>query len=434
MMKRISNIAQKTPLLIACGLVIWTVQAQAETAPADRSPEDSSNELADQAVKRNPSIAAIKSRVRALEQRIRKAGAWLDPMVAVEYSNVPIDSWALGDHPMSGLQIKLQQTFYFPGKVGLREEVARGEVQKERLLLEERKVQLRAAVKRAYYSLALVRQLKKVTQSHIKLIAQFIDVVRVKYEVGKVGQHDLLRLTVLENKLEDDLKSFDRDDRALTATINATLHRADSTAVKTPERMTEADVRRTLEQLTAEAKRSRPLLRWYLEQAKTHHVAARQAAREGYPDLTAWIGYRVRTEAGADPGTDFFSAGISVPIPFSYSSRWGSQDREHKARARSAEQQREAELDRIRGGLGERIAAWKRAAQEARTYRDKLMPQAHRTLDSTFAAYQVDRADFASLFQAEIQLLEFERTIRRAEAKAALSRVEVEALTGKQIR
>jgi outer membrane protein TolC len=123
-----------------------------------------------------------------------------------------------------------------------------------------------------------------------------------------------------------------------------------------------------------------------------------------------------------------------VPIPLSYNSRWGSLKRENKARARAAEQQREAELDRIRAGLGERIAAWKRASQEAKTYRKKLMPQAHRTLDATFAAYQVDRADFASLFQAEIQLLDFERTIRRAEAKAALSSVEVEALTGKQIR
>lgn len=396
--------------------------------------DDRSRSLAEAAVRQNPSIAAIEARVTALGEQARRAGAWRDPVVAVEYSNVPVNSWALGDHPMSGLQLRLQQTFPFPGKTRLRQEVARAEVKEQEHLLEERKVQLRAMVRRAYYSLALSRQLRVVTEGHIKLLGQLIDAVRVKYEVGKVGQHDLLRLTVLKSKLEDDLESFDRDDRALTATINATLHRADSTAVKTPERMTEADVRRTLEQLTAEAKRSRPLLRWYLEQAKTHHVAARQAAREGYPDLTAWIGYRVRTEAGADPGTDFFSAGISVPIPFSYSSRWGSQDREHKARARSAEQQREAELDRIRGGLGERIAAWKRAAQEARTYRDKLMPQAHRTLDSTFAAYQVDRADFASLFQAEIQLLEFERTIRRAEAKAALSRVEVEALTGKQIR
>ena len=42
----------------------------------------------------------------------------------------------------------------------------------------------------------------------------------------------------------------------------------------------------------------------------------------------------------------------------------------------------------------------------------------------------MDRADFASLFQAELQLLAFERTIRKAEAAAAMARVEMEALVG----
>ncbi len=421
-------------LLLVCTLIFGAQHARAETAPQKRSPGDTSFALAELAVKKNPGITAIKSRVSALEQRIRGAGAWLDPKVAIEYSNIPIDSWILGDHGMSGLQFKLQQTFFFPGKVGLREEVARGEVRQERLLIEERKVQLRATVKRAYYSLTMIRHLKEVTQGHIKLVDQFIDVVRVKYEVGKVGQHDLLRLMVLKDKLKDDLKSFDQEDQALTATINATLHRAVSIPIETPERISEATPRHTIEQLTIDAERSRPLLRWYLEQARTRRAVAKQTAREGHPDLTAWIGYRVRIKATTDKGTDFFSAGLSLPIPLFNDRRWGSKEREHHARAEAAESEMKAELDRIRGALGRRIAAWKRATQEAKTYRDELMPAAHRTLDATFAAYQVDRADFASLFQAEILLLDFERSIRRAEATAALSRVEIEALTGNQIQ
>lgn len=119
-----------------------------------------------------------------------------------------------------------------------------------------------------------------------------------------------------------------------------------------------------------------------------------------------------------------------MPLPLSYDRRSGSKKRENELRAAAAEQDRSAELDRIRGELGRAVAAWKRAVQEAKTYRTKLMPQAHKTLDATFAAYQVDRADFASLFQAELQLLNFERTIREAEATAALARVEVDALVG----
>lgn len=389
--------------------------------------------LAEQAIRANPGISAVQTRIRALQQRVQRAGAWMDPVAAVEYGSIPIDSGALGDSPMSGLQFKLQQTFFFPGKIALREEVAKGQVKEERHLLAERKVQLAAMVQRAYYSLALVRHLRQVTQSHIQLIDQFIDVVRIKYEVGKVGQHDLLRLQVLRTKLSDDLNNFDRDDRSLTAAINASLHRPGDTPIKTPKRIQTPTPPTSFEELIGAAIKHRPKLQHYLEQARTRRLEAKRLAREGYPDLTTWIGYRLRTEAGADPGTDFFSVGVSVPIPLSYDRRWRSQSRENEHGAQEAEQQREAEIDRIKGELGQHLATWRRSLQEAETYRKSLMPQARSTLDATFAAYQVDRADFASLFQSEIQLLGFERIILRAEAGAALSRVNVEALVGRRM-
>jgi len=397
----------------------------------DAARADGSRALAREAPRQNPSIAALEARITALREQVARAGVWQDPVVAVEYSNVPIDSGVLGDHPMSGLQLKLQQTFPFPGKTRLREEVARAEVKEQEHLLAERKVQLRAMVRRAYYSLALARQLRRVTESHVKLLGQLIDVVRVKYEVGKVGQHDLLRLTVLRDRLEDDLESFDRDDRALTAGINAALHRAAATRIATPARTSVPEPPKRLERLVEAARAGRPRLALLEQQASTERARARQARREKYPDITAWAGYRVRTEAGADPGTDFFLLGLSVPLPFFQNdSRWGGAERAAKARVRAAVAEREAELDTIRGELGAVLARWRRAAREAAVYRTKLMPDAHRTLDATFAAYGVDRADFASLYQAELQLLEFERTIRRAENAAALGQVNAEALVG----
>ena len=98
--------------------------------------------------------------------------------------------------------------------------------------------------------------------------------------------------------------------------------------------------------------------------------------------------------------------------------------------AAEAMDNRAAALDDIRGDLGRVVANWKRSAQKARTYRKDLTPAARLTLDATFASYQVDRADFASLFQAEVQLLNFERATRMAEAAAAEARVDAEAIVG----
>jgi hypothetical protein len=52
------------------------------------------------------------------------------------------------------------------------------------------------------------------------------------------------------------------------------------------------------------------------------------------------------------------------------------------------------------------------------------------SLDATFSSYRVGRADFASLFQAELELLNFERTTRMAATEAAEARESAEEIVG----
>ena len=405
-------------------------------ANAARVPygKDMAAELGDAAVEANPSVGAINSRIDALSEKVRQSKARLDPTFAAEYSNMPINAPIPGEHPMSGIQLTLRQTFYWPGKVSARQEVARSQVNEAEQSLAERKVQLRAAVERAYYRLALTRQLREVTNKHVAALNDFIDVVAVKNEAGLAAQYELLQLRVLVDQLKDDLKDFDQEEASLTATINATLHRSTDIPALTPERTRVPRPPGDETALARRAEQERPLLQGLAAKAETHRAAARQATREGYPDITLWAGYRVRTRVDADRGMDFVSVGASMPLPLSYRGRWGTERRLNDKLAEAAMQDRAAEVDRIRGELGRRMAEWRRAAQKAQTYRQDLTPEARMTLDTTFVSYQADRADFASLFQAELQLLNFERTTLLAETSAAEARVEVDALVGSEAK
>jgi cobalt-zinc-cadmium efflux system outer membrane protein len=405
----------------------------AEPAAASAGP-DLSDSLGHAAVEANPGIGATESRVRALREQVEESGAWMDPTFSAEYSNMPIDAPVPGQHAMSGVQFTLKQTFYWPGKLRAREQEARSRVHEEQLGLAEQQVQLRALVRRAYYRLALSRQLREVTQKHLQLVNDFVDVVRVKNEAGVGAQYELLRLNVLEGQLRDDLNNFDQDEQALTAAINAALHRPLGVPVPTPAQTTLPEPAASAPVLARRAEQDRPLLKHFTAAAATYRAASRRAAREGYPDITLWAGYRVRMRAGTDPGTDFVSLGVSLPIPVFYDQRWGSERRRSELMAQAAMQDRAAELDRIRGELGRVVATWKRALQKARTYRKDLTPEAQLTLQATFAAYQANRADFASLFQAELQLLDFERETLMADTSAAEARVDVEALVGSGVK
>jgi cobalt-zinc-cadmium efflux system outer membrane protein len=429
-----------TVALAALGLFTTggLAQAEPERAPAPAlqlaassvSGPDVAAKLADMAVASNPGIRAVEDRIGALEQKVHQAGAWMDPAISAEYSSMPIDDPVLGQHAMSGIQLMLKQTFYWPGKIEARQEEATDRVHQEQQTLAEQQVQLRATVKRAYFRLALTRQLRGVTRENVQLVSDFLDVARAKVEAGIAPQHELLRLRVLRDRLRDDIENFDRDEASLIAAINASLHRAADVPVSTPETTVVSKPVADVAALVARAERERPLLKRLTAEHDAYLASARRAQREGYPDVTLWAGYRVRTRAGADPGRDFVSLGLSIPLPLSYDARSGSESRNNQAMARATMHNRDAAIDEIRARLGQTLADWKRAVQEAQRYRQDLIPEARLSLDATLASYQVGRADFSSLFQAELELLTFERTARIAETAAALAQVDAEAMVG----
>ncbi len=409
--------------------VMWLFVASSAAA----GPPDSPNTLAEMAVKANPAIKSVEKQILSLQYKADAAVRWSDPVFAVEYSNVPLDSWTLGDSPMSGVQFKLQQTLTLPGKNDRRSKTVQGEAEVARWELREKETQLKDLVKRTYWNLALVRQLKVINERHIKLVEQLSAAVRVKYQVGKVGQHDLLILEVLKKKLEDDLGDFDQKERELVATINATLHREAATSVTTPDELPVSITSKPLSTLLQLAEKHRPKLLQTQAISKWKLLAAEQAGYERWPDITVWAGYRVRTPAGSDPGTDFFNMGVAAPLPVDYVGHSKAEQEQHLASAAAADESYRAALDQIRASLESSLASWQRSTQKTKTYEASIIPGADQTLKATLAAYQTDRADFASLYQAEVQLLQYERAAKIAQAMTQIEQSKVEALVGVEL-
>ena len=411
-------------------VIVNTLIITSAVMPSFAVPPTSTAHLIEQVHQADTSLIAIKQQIAALEHASKYAGAWENPTLSFDYSNMPIDSWIPGNHPMSGLQFSLKQSFLFPGKQGLREDVIKGKQREITYELSEQRWQLRATVLKAYYQLALVRHLRQINERHISLSDQFIKVVKVKYEVGRTGQHQLLRLQLLGQKLHDELQNFERDEHIFLAAINAARRKPLDHTVTTPDHLAVAKATHTHAKLLKQAILHRPQLKKLLQVEKTRLTSAKLGAREGYPDLIASAGYRLRSANTTDQGTDFVSLGLSLPIPIFYHSRASAKEQQQGALARSARAQWQTRINELRAELAGAVAIWKRAVSEAATYRTKFKPLAQQALDATFAAYQVDRAEFSSLFQAEIDLLTIERNIRLAEARTHLQRVKIEALIG----
>ncbi len=407
--------------------LLWLLLAFPTAAAAQPSPED----LVHRALETHPSLEGLGARVEALQRGVERARALPEPVLALEYANMPLDAPYPGVHPMSGVQLRVQQGLLAPGTRPAREEAARRQVRVGEAAVREARVSLAAGVRTAFWQLARTRQQRELTVEHLGLVDQLFETVRASYEVGGAGQHDLLNLGVLRRQLEDGLGEFDRQERELLAALGAALDTSPPPTIETPPATLAPPTSWTLDELVATAIADNPSLARLAAQGDAERAAAAAAGREAWPDATVWAGYRVRAPVGeADDGGNQVSLGVSVPLPTSARARWGAQEARHEALARASEAEAAAVLAGIRAGLDGALARWERAGDKAATYREDLVPGARDALDATLSAYRVGRADFASLHAAQVRLLDLERAARDADAEAALTRVEIQRLLG----
>jgi hypothetical protein len=141
--------------------------------------------------------------------------------------------------------------------------------------------------------------------------------------------------------------------------------------------------------------------------------------------------YRVRTvDTDLDDGTDQVTAGFSIPIPWGSAKRSRAEQVAQLQAARGARARLEAERDRIESVLTAIHARWTRAFEQAVEYRARLAPAALATLEASLSDYSVGRADFATLFDAEVGLLDLERTLLGATVETHIQAAEAEATIG----
>jgi len=411
---------RRTAALAAVAALASPTQARAAGALA----------LADEAVARNPGLTALARRIEALERQAEGAERFADPMLAVEYGAMPWDRPWPGGSPMSGVQVKLQQTLPPLGINERRRAAAGARVEVSRQALAEARVRLRGLVRQTYWRLALSRRLAALTRSHVQQIDRLLLAVEARYRVGRGGQQDLLALQVRRGRLSDTLGDFERDERSLTARLNAARHADADTPVPTPAPFPAEPPEVSLEALIARAEAARPLVREVERRAAALRLDADRLALEGKPGITLWAGWRLRAAAGMDDGTDFVSVGAAVPLPLDWSDRWPAERQARLRQAAAEDARREALLDEVTAGLADALARWRRGADQAATLQQALIPVARSALTATVAAYQTGGADFATLFQAELRLIDLERDRLRALFAAAAARAAVDALTG----
>jgi len=441
------------------GIIGATVLLCAAGSPAVAAAQDAPpwnlDALVAEAEANNPKILAARRAAEAAIARVPQAGAPPDPMLAAGVMNLPISMPSLAADRMTMASVGLGAVLPFPGKLGLRQEIAR--LQAEAAEREAERVRRRvvADVKAAYYEIYFLDRALDVTERNEALVADFARLTSVRYGVGQGTQPDVLKAQVERTGLEDRLVQLRQQRVSALARLNALLGRPTgaplpetelpelvraaasvysaaaaptfaSTAVDREEGATVGG--RSVADLQQLALEHNPMIQAHRRRIEAQRRAVALAGKAKLPDVQVSAGYGYRAGAG-----DVLSFNVSVPVPI-FAAR--KQDR-HVDEAAATLAEYEAQYDGIVNELNAEIARFVADIERARSQlvllRDGILPQARASLASATSAYRVGSVDFLTLLDAQVKLYRHELDHHRLLADFAMNVAALERAVGTEV-
>ena len=408
-------------------LLLWPILIFAQQSDSIARLQD----LIEEGINNNPDLLASYQNWQAELAKIPQAGALPDPQLSFNLLNLPVNTFELNQEPMTGKQIALMQMFPFPGKQGLREDIAKSAADISRDKNLELKNQLIKNIKQTYYDIFFIDQSLETVQKNRGVLQDFIRIAQSKYSVGKGLQQDVLKAQVEFSKLEDKSITLTQKRQAATARLNALLNRPAGTPLgKTI--VPEADsLNLDLSYLQTLADKNRPLLQAWNSMFQQSAKKVSLAKKEYLPDFKLGIAYtqRDKLENGMG-GIDYLSGLFSVDIPLYFWRKQNKKVEETRYNQDMVQQSYRNVQNQVYADLDKSLSDVEKNYRLLELYKSGIIPQATQSLNAAIAGYQTNKVDFLTLLNNQLTLFNFELDYYRFLSDYRKGIADLEATTG----
>ncbi len=393
-------IADRIPFI--AGLGRFAVGLFAALAPSLSSaelplaaPDPVVARMVEEALQSRPELQQNRMNIEAERARVPQAGALPDPTLTLGIQNDGFKAIQIGTMETSYWQVMITQPFFWPGKRGLRSEVARLAVSGSEAALERARLSTEAEVRRGYVDLLRTRDALRL-QSKLEVHwRQAEGLARARYQVAQTPQSDLLRAQLERTRLEQRRSALEADELLRVQELNRLRGHPLDEPIPTTAHLLDLPVPApfSLDLALADAEARSPELAAARAAEHQSSVRADLARRERYPDFTVSAGIMPR--GGFDP---MWTASLGITLPV-FSGRAHA-----VAESESRHQGGSAGIEAVRQIL--RLRTQERATQLGsllrinQLYRSGLLVQSEAAVESTETQYQVGRVTFASVLEA----------------------------------
>lgn len=417
----------RAPLVLARIALLAPALAAAQV-PASGDPL--LERLVAESLAARPELRQAQERARAERERVPQAGALPDPTLTLGLQNDGFSGLMIGKMETSYYQLMLSQGLPWPGKLGLRTDLARLSAEQADAGVERARLSTEADVRRGYLDLLLVRDRLALLDRLDAIWKGSAAIAQARYETGEGAQSDVLRAQLELNRLKQRRWGLQSDERVKVQALNRLRAHPLDEPIATAAGVRDLPLPALLDvdaAFTDAAARS-PELRQARLEAASGEAGVALARRDRWPDLSVSAGIMPR--GALDP---MWQAGVSFSLPVWTWRKQGRAVAESEARASAGASGAAAVEQVLRQRIAERASALATILDSVKLYREGLLVQSKATADSTLAQYRVGRVTFASVLDANAGYVSDEEGLLFALADAqrlAIAAAEVSLVPG----
>ena len=379
-------------------------------------------ELVQEVLARNPELVAARKQWEAATNRIAQVRSLDDPTLFVDLFNVPR---TFNVTQTQNSIFGLSQNLPFPGKLGLKGEVASRSADMTEQAVRAKERELVARLKQAYYDLFLAQKTVQIHHEQVELLRQFFEIANAKFRSGKGSQADVLKAQVELSLLQQQLPVLEQRRKTLAAMLNTLLDRATSSPLGIAQEPSQLPIERPLDDLHSFALNDRPELKAAELDVQRSEQSHALAERQYYPDFN--VSFRRFQNFQANDG---FGAYVAMSIPFAFwtKPKYDAGVQEAAAVVAVARAQQHTLENLTRFQINDLLAKLQATDQVTTLYRTTILPQAEQSLESARVGYRAGKGGFLDLIDTQrawrgFQLEYFKALVDRQHRLAELEQV-----------
>ncbi len=391
-------------------------------------------QLIQEAVKRNPQLAASRESLEASKARVPQAGMPDDPRVGFRMKDLPT-TFSMTRENATQKQAQFAQSYPFPGKLTLRQKIAGQSAVQFRERSHAELVSLVTQVRSDFADIFMVDKDIEVAMERRRRLQDLVDIATSKYKVGPGLQQDVLNADVALTRVDSTLIELARKRRSREIQLATLLNRA-SVTVEPLGVLPVVTLKHSPAELEQLATEVNPLVREREAAVKRDEFALRLAGIAPLPDFAFAASYGSRVDhpppapISALSRPDLMRAEVMMTVPLFYPWKQRMMLVEAEANLRRSRSQLEAARRGAIDELHDLLVRLSQHEQVAASFRDEVIPVARAAVSASLNAYQVNRVDFLTVLAAQDNLDNYQAEYWLNEAERFRDLAKIDEVTG----